>query len=328
MPAYKDEKTGKWYCKFNYQNWLGEKKTKFKRGFTTKKLALEWEREFLISEQADMNMELQAFVEIYFNDKKERLKQRSITSKRQIIEQKILPYFGKKKKNEITPADILKWQNELMSMEYKETYLRMIQNQITALFNHAEKYYGLKDNPCKRVDKMGRSNARELNFWTKNEFDIFIRSFDESETMYKVMFEILFWTGCRCGELLGILLEDLDFINSTITISKTFYRRDKQDFFTSPKTNSSNRKITVPEFLMKELKGYVELLYGVREKDRIFQITDRAIQKKLKNKISVLGLTPIRIHDLSYPNLYKIQTFFMESDTYRKHPKKRFGFYF
>ncbi|EKC51899.1 phage integrase, partial [human gut metagenome] len=63
MPAYKDTVTGKWYCKFNYKNWLGEKKTKFKRGFVTKKEALAWEREFLMTEQADMNMELEPFVE-------------------------------------------------------------------------------------------------------------------------------------------------------------------------------------------------------------------------------------------------------------------------
>ena len=42
---------------------------------------------------------------------------------------------------------------------------------MTALFNHAEKFYDLKDNPCKKVDKMGRPNAKELNFWTKDEYE-------------------------------------------------------------------------------------------------------------------------------------------------------------
>lgn len=303
MPAYKDTSTGKWYCKFNYKDWMGEKKTKFKRGFLTKKEALAWEREFLLTERADMNMELAPFVEVYFRDKKDRLKERSIISKRQMIEQKILPYFGKRKMNEITPADILKWQNEMMTMGYKETYLRMIQNQVTALFNHAEKYYGLKTNPCKRIEKMGRPNARELNFWTKSEFDRFIESFDEDESMYKLIFEILFWTGCRCGELLGIFLRDLDFRNNTININKTFYRRNKQDFLTSPKTESSNRKVTVPDFLMKEIKSYTDSIYGIRDNDRIFQITDRAIQKKLKSKSEMLVLTPIRIHDMRHSHI-------------------------
>lgn len=303
MPAYKDGNTGKWFCKFNYKDWMGEHKTKFKRGFATKKAALEWEREFLLVEQADMNLELESFVEIYFKDKEGRLKERTMSSKRDMIEQKILPYFGSKSMNEIKPADILKWQNEMMLMGYKDTYLRMIQNQITALFNHAEKYYGLKVNPCRKIEKMGRSNAKELNFWTKSEFDTFIESFNESESMYRIIFEVLFWTGCRCGELLGLFLEDLDFRDNTISISKTFYRRNKQDFLTTPKTESSNREVTVPDFLMKKLKNYTDSIYGIRDDDRIFQITDRAIAKKIKAKAEKLGLTAIRIHDLRHSHI-------------------------
>lgn len=40
MPAYKDEKTGSWYAKFYYEGFLGERKTKFKRGFETKRMLL------------------------------------------------------------------------------------------------------------------------------------------------------------------------------------------------------------------------------------------------------------------------------------------------
>ena len=47
MSAYKDKKTNKWYVFFYYEDWQGNKKGKTKRGFNTKKKALEWEREFL-----------------------------------------------------------------------------------------------------------------------------------------------------------------------------------------------------------------------------------------------------------------------------------------
>lgn len=47
MSVSKDEKTGKWTVQCYYENWKGEKKHKKKRGFTTKKEALEWERDFL-----------------------------------------------------------------------------------------------------------------------------------------------------------------------------------------------------------------------------------------------------------------------------------------
>ena len=41
MGAYKD-KNGKWYISVRYKNWLGEGCRKTKRGFTTKRDALEW----------------------------------------------------------------------------------------------------------------------------------------------------------------------------------------------------------------------------------------------------------------------------------------------
>ena len=46
MSAYKDKKTGKWFVFFYYRDWQGKNKGKTKRGFQTKREALEWEREF------------------------------------------------------------------------------------------------------------------------------------------------------------------------------------------------------------------------------------------------------------------------------------------
>lgn len=303
MPVYKDEKRNTWYCKCNYRDWLGESKSKMKRGFATKKETLEWEREFLQRQSASMDMKLSSFVDVYFEDKAPRLKERSIMTKRTLIETKILPYFGDKQMNEITAVDIIKWQNALLNQEYKPTYLRMIQNQLTALFNHAERFYDLKDNPCKKVDKMGRANAKELNFWTKDEFEVFIQCFTEEEELYRIIFLMLFWLGCRVGELLALTSEDIDFENGTVSISKTYFRRNKTDYITAPKTESSNRKITIPQFLQKEIKQFLDRQYELMPEERIFPITDRAIQKKMKQKTEQARLKPIRVHDLRHSHI-------------------------
>ena len=137
MSASRDEKTGKWTAQCYYENWKGEKKHKKKRGFTTKKEALEWEREFLKSTSANMDMMLGAFVDVYFRDKAGGLKERTIKNKRYMIEAHVLPYFENKQMNEISPSDIIQWQNAIRAKGYSQTYLRMVQNQITALFTHA-----------------------------------------------------------------------------------------------------------------------------------------------------------------------------------------------
>ena len=303
MPVYKDEKRNTWYCKCNYKDWLGESKSKMKRGFATKKDAQQWEREFLQRQSASMDMKFASFVEVYFEDKAPRLKERSIMTKRILFETKIIPYFGEKQMNEITPVDIIKWQNALLNQDYKPTYLRMIQNQVTALFNHAERFYQLKENPCKKVEKMGRANAKELNFWTKDEYEQFIQGFTEEEEMYRIIFQMLFWLGCRVGELLALTSEDIDFEGGTVSISKTYYRRNQTDYITPPKTESSNRMITIPKFLQEELKNFLDMQYGLTPEERIFPITDRAIQKKMKQKTEQAKLKPIRVHDLRHSHI-------------------------
>ena len=62
MPAYKDEKRNTWLSLFYYEDWQGNKKKKQKRGFKTKKEALEWENNFKLSANANMDMALGAFI--------------------------------------------------------------------------------------------------------------------------------------------------------------------------------------------------------------------------------------------------------------------------
>lgn len=114
MAAFKD-KNGKWYVSFRYTNWKGERKQKLKRGFTTRREALEWEREFLQQSTADLTMTFEAFVKIYINDMKNRIRQHTWQTKMSIINQKLLPYFKDKKVSEITPKDVIQWQNEMLS---------------------------------------------------------------------------------------------------------------------------------------------------------------------------------------------------------------------
>ena len=199
MSAYKDKTQGIWYVSFRYIDWTGKKTQKLKRGFKTKKEALNYEKEFIRKTAADMKMEMNSFIQVYFEDKKNELKENSIRNKQHMMNKHIVPYFGTRKMNEITPAEIIQWQNTIQEKGYSKTYERMIQNQLNALFNHAQKIYNLKENPCKKVKKMGKSDANKLEFWTKAEYDRFIAGIEPGSEDY-LIFEILFWTGIREGD--------------------------------------------------------------------------------------------------------------------------------
>lgn len=199
MSAYKDKAQGTWYVSFRYIDWTGKKTQKLKRGFKTKKEALNYEKEFIRKTAADMKMEMNSFIQVYFEDKKNELKENSIRNKQHMMNKHIVPYFGTRKMNEITPAEIIQWQNTIQEKGYSKTYERMIQNQLNALFNHAQRIYNLKENPCKKVKKIGKSDANKLEFWTKAEYDRFIAGIEQGSEDY-LIFEILFWTGIREGD--------------------------------------------------------------------------------------------------------------------------------
>lgn len=138
MSVYKDKTQGTWYTSFRYVDWTGKKRQKMKRGFKTKRDALNYENEFKASVAVEPDMQMDKFIDIYFSDKRNELKESSMRNKRHMMNKHILPYFATKKLNEITPADIIQWQKIILEKNLSKTYERMIQNQINALFNHAQ----------------------------------------------------------------------------------------------------------------------------------------------------------------------------------------------
>ena len=105
--AYKEKDTKKWTAQWFETDVKGEKKKRRKRGFETKREALEYERQKKLNSNRNLNMKLSDFVDIYFDDKQNELKQRTIKNKRYMMEQHIIPYFGNQKINEITASQII-----------------------------------------------------------------------------------------------------------------------------------------------------------------------------------------------------------------------------
>ena len=199
MKAEKDKKTGKWLIQYRYTDWQGKRRKSTKRGFATKREAEEWLRNFLITQKADFDMKFADFWKMYCADMETRLREHTMRTKKYIVELKILPYFGNKRVNDITAADIRQWQNELIKMGYSPTYLKTINNQLSAIFNYAVRYYDLKNNPCAKAGSMGKSKAEEMDFWTGEEFRRFIDSVMNKRLSY-MAFMTLYWTGMRLGD--------------------------------------------------------------------------------------------------------------------------------
>ena len=306
MAAFKNKDNGTWYVQFRYTDWKGERQQKLKRGFATKREALEWEREFLMEKQADVNMSFESFVALYEKDIKPKLKLNTWLTKESIIKKKILPYFANRKLSEITAKDIIRWQNEIRELRdchgkpLSKTYLKTVHNQLSAIFNHAARFYGLNINPARQAGNMGAEERKEMLFWTREEYTRFSEAMMDKPLSFYA-FEVLYWCGVREGELLALTPADFDFEKRTVTINKSYQRLNKQDVVTTPKTPKSNRVIQMPQFLCDELQDYLKQLYGVEPDSRMFPISKSYLHREMDRGCKQTGVKRIRIHDLRHP---------------------------
>ena len=305
MSVTKDGDSGRWMAQIRVTDWKGNTIHKKKRGFRTKREAQKWEQDFLQQSTGNIGMTFQDFIELYLNDMEHRLKPSTLSNKRFLIDLKVTPFFGKMPLNAIKPTDIRRWQNGLTTYRdekgkpYSETYLKTINNQITAIFNYAVKYYGLRENPCHKAGGMGKKNAEEMLFWTKDEFLRFIEAVKDRPAAYAI-FMTLYYTGMREGELLALTPADIDLEKQTIRINKSFQRLQGKEIITTPKTPKSNRVVTIPRLLCDCLRDYMAKCYQLRPEDRLFPYGKTYLYKEMLRGSELAGVKKIRVHDLRH----------------------------
>lgn len=301
MPVYKGE-NGKYYVSFYYMRWDGKRVRKKKEGFKTKKEAMLYERDFLLDQEGKIELTFDKLLEKYLEDSKARVKPTTYENNEFIINKNIRPYFKDLKIKDIEAITIRTWQNTLLLSEknYSQTYLKTINNRLSAIFNYAVQFHKLEKNPCKLSSSMGKKNANSMKFWTKDEYDIFIKGI-EDKIMSKVIYDVLFYTGIRVGELLALTLNDFNFETKVMSITKTYAKlKGGKDLIQEPKTPKSRREIVIPETLCDEVKKFAELRYDYKPDERLFVATKYYLHHEMNRGSKNTGIKRIRIHDIRH----------------------------
>lgn len=137
---------------------------------------------------------------------------------------------------------------------------------------------------------------------TKDQYEILRKEFRNEA--YLLAFDILFWTGCREGEMLALLPKDLTD-DDQLRIYKTYHRKKGQDIL-GPTKNSKkggNRNVPIPHWLAEEFRTYCSKLYGLTPDDRVFYMTCTALNKELTRCTQITYLPDIRVHDLRHSHV-------------------------
>ena len=166
MPAYKDSKTGTWFVKFYCKDWTGENKQIKKRGFATKREALDYERNYKIRQENNLDMTFGEFWKLYTEDVKNYVKLNTWLTKEHIVDTKILPYFKNLKMNEITSGDVV-W-GQKVPPKHENGGKKRPQNYKVGAESapaqiRAEKVWGQKvPSKCKSGGKKRRQNSKVM----------------------------------------------------------------------------------------------------------------------------------------------------------------------
>ena len=305
MPAYKDRKTNKWQCKFYYTDYSGKKRQKHKRGFTFKRDAEAWERDFLQRVQGSPDMSVKSLAALYLEDIKINCKPVTYRTRESRVRMWILPYFGDMPVNSIKAVNIKEWQNYLKKQTGRtgkplsSGYIGTLHRELSAMFNYSMRYYGLRRNPCKDAGNIAKSRKRSMQFWTLEQFKQFIDTFDPADP-FRIAFITLYFTGMRIGELQALTIKDIDFEAKTIRISKTLSIVYGENVVTSTKTEKGNRTIVINDALAEALQRHIKRIYKAEDTDRVFPMTQSAYGKHLKDHAESAGIPVIRVHDLRH----------------------------
>lgn len=239
-----------------------------------------------------------SLVELYLPDMENRLKPTTSRNKRYLIEKRVLPFFKDLPVTEITPAHVRRWQSSLLAEGLAPTYAKTINNQLSAIFNYACKYYGLGVNPARIAGSVGKKDADEMKFWTVDQFKAFIPHVQKLPA--RVGLSVLFWTGLRISELLALSPSDVDFEAKTLWVHKGFQTIDGQEVILETKTQKSRRVLPLPEQLCDELKAYMAALYEPDPDDRLFPYTKSYFHHQMKRACEECGMEKIRLHDFRH----------------------------
>ena len=141
-----------------------------------------------------------------------------------------------------------------------------------------------------------------MQFWTQYEYSNFLDVMRDKPLSYYA-FEILYWCGIRERDLLAVTPSNFDFDKGTLSVTKSYQRLNGKDIITEPKAPKSNRIIRMPDFLVEEVKEYIELLYDIQPNDRLFEITKGYLYNEMNRGSKAAGVKRIRIYDLRHSHV-------------------------
>lgn len=242
----------------------GEKVHKTRRGFKTKQEAIDAEKEF---RKNFMKMKVEGcqvtFQEMflkYMTSRKQEVKPTTYKNWMNRMELHVIPKLGHLRICEFTPKVIEDWRQEMLLKNLSDSYCNDILNPLRQTLRYANDFYDANLNFIEKIHTFKRVHRvkEEMKIWTAEQYLQFESVIDDP--LWKLFFNLLYNSGCRKGEVMGLQWRHVDFEMNIITIRQALSEKvDGSSYILqTPKSRSSIRKVTLPQNTMNLLQNMYE----------------------------------------------------------------------
>ena len=221
---------------------------------------------------------------------------------------KRLSFFENMKLSDIQAPHVKQWQNSMFIEGLSNNYIRSVHQILQQVFDLAVKLGMLSNNIAKTVGNVKKDRPK-VDFWTVEEFQLFISTFDKSniyELLYFTTFWFFFMTGVRTSELQAIEWSKIDFEKGTALINcSMYYKSQKEWYLTDTKSISGVRLLYLDDDTLEHLKYWKKAQSQIGECKFVFSIADcplvkSTLKRVLKSHSDYAKIKSIRIHDLRH----------------------------
>jgi integrase len=174
-----------------------------------------------------------------------------------VIENYLLPAFGKLCLRDLTPLTVQRYFSDLGSSKLSHESKDKIRDVLSSILGSAVQYGLLVSNPVENVRMPAERRGRKLSkpYVTPAQFDQLVGRIPEP---YASMVYVAIYTGLRVSELAGLRWNDVAF--DSITIDERYCRGD----WGAPKSEASNATIGVNACVYQRIQRLKMLTVSVK----------------------------------------------------------------
>lgn len=312
-------------CSNGFDPVTGQQRRIVKRGFATRKEALEAEQYIRAVDFKEKRFSGKVTIDILFSlmieeDERNGRKTSYINTQRNNFNKHIKDYFSDVNLSKLRYEDIFKYRELLMTTRKFEGREEVLSpNSVNKIMILLKKILDVgvrrglfADNPVSHLRKLPIEKAM-MKFWTAKQFRAFCDVIQAGEFGYKILFTLLFFTGMRMGEALALNWKDIDLERREVFVHKTAYTVGGITTYNSPKTVAGKRRISINYGLCEELRAWKsrqhQLMKGFIDdtnelqvvQDSPIQLNKDSVEKAWQKLLDrVPDLPRVRIHDLRH----------------------------